>query len=317
MPCRILFILLCVCIPYHPTLFGQSAISMADKCRTELRSGNTQKAYTLITQAINSQPDDKDLYLLKAQICFEMADYECTIQSSYKTLELDPNNATAYIFRGKVGIATNSGEAAVTFFTKAAKYANDDSVRFIAYLELGKWQTSQKKFQEAEINLKKAHRLLPHEPEALFLLSDMYFQKNHPDTALLYADSTLLTDQAHTSILPLKASILTSLKRENQAIEILERYRITVPDDGYALIQLSELLLRTGNLARASIVITDAYHQLPNEPMVFKVYSDIHFTQRQTDEGCNQLFRAFQIGYLQKYGYDIVNEYKAKCECAR
>lgn len=296
-------------------VIGQSAADWYLQGLGEIHKGNLKKAQSCFDNAIQQSPREAKFHLRKAEVFFRQNDYENTIQSCYKALEVEPNNPEAYIIRGKVGAATNSLEAAGVFYNKALKYALTDSFRHIALCHLGDLYLLQNKMTEAENSYQRAHQIIPGDARTMLALAEVFLRTGHKEKAIELTDSVLATTATYYQALAVKASILSASHEYQQAIETLNAYLSVVPNDGQVLLNLCELYLLAGNYSMAQITINKAFTYLPAEPRLFKLNSDAHFATGNSEEGCNNLFKAFQLGYLDQYGYDALEKYVVACEC--
>ena len=65
---------------------------------------------------------------------------------------------------------------------------------------------------------------------------------------------------------------------------------------------------------KAFITLNQSVSLDPMEPQAQKIKGMIYIEMGDMEKGCNTLFRAMQMGYFEKYGYDLLDIYTSNCE---
>jgi len=98
------------------------------------------------------------------------------------------------------------------------------------------------------------------------------------------------------------------------AINAYGKYCELEPNTGSAYNMLGEAYLMNKDYENSMNALKIAQSLTPNDPMIYKLKGLVYLEQDDHENGCNTLFRAFQLGYLEQYGYDLLDIYLEKCE---
>lgn len=109
-----------------------------------LSLGDTVKALSDITLAIKTLPDDYDYYDVRAQLYYDMKNYDIADADYKKMLELRPGDVRCYIALGRSEAAREKFASAVDLYNYALKLDPEYlsyilKYRAIAYMRMEKW----------------------------------------------------------------------------------------------------------------------------------------------------------------------------------
>ena len=128
-------------------------------CLFSLSSQNYQNAIDNCTKAIQLKPDNAFAYLWRGQAYYALNNYQTAIDDFTKVIELKPD-AEVYYRRGAAYAALNNYQAAINDCTKAIElqpdFADAYFVRGLAYAELGLPTTACDDFYNAGLLYLKA-----------------------------------------------------------------------------------------------------------------------------------------------------------------
>ena len=149
------------------------------------------KALKAANQAIQNNPDNSIGYFKRAQVKVELEnsrkqiweekDYEDAIADINKALELNPGNASFYIYKGKIYGLKEDYAKAIEYLKKAIKAEPDFAT---AYAELGLVYAKQGNEQEFTKNLEKALRLKPYSGKLYKVRGNGYFALKKQDKGI-------------------------------------------------------------------------------------------------------------------------------------
>ena len=150
-----------------------------------------QEALKAANQAIQNNPDHSIGYFKRAQVKVELEnlrkqiweekDYEDAIADINKALELNPGNASFYIYKGKIYGLKEDYAKAIEYLKKAIKAEPDFAT---AYAELGLVYAKQGNEQEFTKNLEKALRLKPYSGKLYKVRGNGYFALKKQDKGI-------------------------------------------------------------------------------------------------------------------------------------
>ena len=218
------------------------------------------------------------------------------------------------MLRGEVCMVTQSYGGAILFFGKAINGTSDNAILCQAFVNRGNAYFNLGKFSDAQNDFMSAYAIDPNSRDVLFPLSRTYVHMNKTEQALNMLDKIIKGDPQYAPAYNLLGSIERDKGEFEKAIDAYNTYLTLNPKSGETYINLAEVFLKMNKYDLALLNANKALTFLPDEPQVFKIKSEIYFGQGLNDEGCDNLFRAFQLGYIEKYGYEALDEYLSKCE---
>ena len=91
-----------------------------------------------------------------------------------------------------------------------------------------------------------------------------------------------------------------------EAIEAYVRYCELRATESTACNLLADAYFKNEDYENALNTLRKSQSLAPDNPMIYKIKGLIYIRQNQNEKGCNNLFRALQLGYLEQYGYDLL-----------
>ena len=92
------------------------------------RSGTTEAAKD---KAVELNPDDADAYVLRSAVKVDKGDLDGAIADDTKAIELNPNDADAYVNRGIAKRAKGDLDGAIADSTRAIELKPDDADAYV------------------------------------------------------------------------------------------------------------------------------------------------------------------------------------------
>ena len=311
---RLSYIVLLLFLFISPQLRAQNAVDLYRQSSDAYEGKNYEKALSLINKSIEKDPTRAEYFTLRAKIFLKQNEYDNTIKDCYRVLELKPNNPDAYMLRGEVCMVTKSYGGAILFFGKTINYTNDNNLLFKAFVNRGDAYFNLGKFSDANNDYLSAYEIDPLSTDVLYPLAETYLKMNQSKEALYTIDKIIKGNPDYAPAYRLLGTVDIGNKEYEKALEDYNKYIKLEPEDGEIYLDIARLYIQMEKLDLAIQNANKALSILPNEPEVFKVKSEAYFQQGLKDEGCNNLFRAFQMGYIEKYGFGVLDEYIKKCE---
>lgn len=293
---------------------GQEAEQLYHSSLEYFNKGAYQQSLLNIDKAITADSTRAIYFLHRAKVEFYLGNYDNTIKDCYKTLNLNPNSPEVYLLRGKVCIVTESYGPAILFFGKTLKYTTQDDLRFEAYLNRGKAYNKIQRFPEALNDFNEAFAINNSSLDVILPLSETYRYLNKTDQAIILLNRAIEQNPGYAPLFELLGKIARDRNDYPVAIEAFEKYAALKPGEIKAHNFLADLYLQTGDYEKSLNCLINSLSIDPLDPNAYKIKGLIYLEQGDEEKGCNTLFRAMQLGYFEKYGYDLLDLYKEKCE---
>lgn len=295
-------------------VFPQNADDLFISGQEYLIRGEYEKALLSIDHVLAIDSSITDYYLLRANIYFKMKVYDKTIRDCYTILKLRSDIPEVYILRGKVCQVTESYGGAILFFGKAIKYSSENESLFEAFLNRGKAYFELRKYYDAKNDFISAYEINQNSLDLLLSMSENYLMINDNKNAFSTLSIAIEIDSLYPPSYALLGSIAINNKNYSEAIIAYKKYCELIPEMAMAYNMLGETYLLNKEYENAMNTINISQSISPNDPMIFKIKGLIYVEQKEYDKGCNNLFRALQLGYLEQYGYDLLEVYLNECE---
>jgi len=293
---------------------SQNADNLYRSSREHLNLGNYDQALVYINHALIIDSSKADYYLQRATIYYHQKVYDKTIRDCYTTLKLKSDIPEVYMLRGKVCQVTESYGGAILFFGKAIKYTSENEILYDAFLNRGKAYFNLKKYYDARSDFLSAYDIKPNSLDLLLAMSENYLKTNEKDKALATLRRAIEIDASYSPSYKLSGCIAMEDRDYPGAIHAYSKYCELEPKTGSAYNMLGEAYLMNKDYENSMNALKIAQSLTPNDPMIYKLKGLVYIEQDDHENGCNTLFRAFQLGYLEQYGYDLLDIYLEKCE---
>jgi tetratricopeptide (TPR) repeat protein len=311
---RITILICIVLLIFSSYSKGQSSDELYKLSKVQLEKGSFAQALSLINQGINKDSSKADYYLLRANIQFNLNKYDASIRDCYEALNREPDKPEVYFLRGRLCQVTKSFGGAILFFGKTLKFSRNEKLTYDAYLnrglsfyELGKYNDACNDFLQA-LNIKKDDINL------LFPLAQTDYKLAKSKEALTLIEQIIIINPGFGKAYELKGTIARENGNFDEAVKAIGQYTKINPTDSKAYNSLAETYLDMKVYDKAIFNVNTAIALEPTNANSFKIKGMIYLTQNQTEEGCNNLFKALQLGYLENVSYDILDLYLKKCE---
>ena len=176
--------------------------------------GQDSEAIQDLTKAIELRPDYADAYCFRGRAYIIQGEHDRAIQDSTKAIELKPDYAEAYYIRGAAYIIQGEHDRAIQDSTKAIElkpdYAN-------AYLARGAAYYSKGEYDHAIEYLTKAIELKPELAEAYGLRGRVYLIQGEHDHAIEYLTKAIELKPDHANAYYFRGRVWLALKRWQEA----------------------------------------------------------------------------------------------------
>jgi tetratricopeptide (TPR) repeat protein len=293
---------------------SQNSTGLYQSSQELCSKGKYQEALKNITQAIQLDSFKADFFLQRAAVYFNLTKYDEAIKDCYSALKIEPDKADVYFLRGQICLITESYGGAILFFGKTIKSTQNNDLLYNAYVNRGKAYTALGKINDAHSDFLAASQINPDGQAIILLLAENYYKMNQLKEAMDELDKAKINQPDNAKIYELQGRISMEAKDYLNAIESFKRFCVLKPSDTEAQYLLAQANMESKDFTDALIAINHAITLNPIEPANFKLKGLILSEQGLEEESCNCFFKAMQLGYLEKHGYDLLDLYLQKCE---
>ena len=273
-------------------VFGVGLSSESAFAQKKKKNKNKDKKQQVEVPSVPTKEELRkaEMYHAEAEKYFILEDFAKSFVLYQRSLELDPNNATAYFKISQIYFQSNEIEKAV-FNVKRAITLDDTNKYF--YLQLANIYTKKSDFKEASAVYETMIAKCKKTSEYLFELAALYIYQDNVDKALeiysrieerfgineqviaqkqkLYLkqsnlDAAIAEGQKLIEAYPgeeryvlMLVEILSSNNKVDEAIPYLEELLVTNPDNSRALLMLADIHRKKGNTEKSNIYLNKAF----------------------------------------------------------
>ena len=273
-----------------------------------------EDALVAINKAINLDTSKAEYYVMRAEIAYRLGNFNKTIEDCYKAQSLHPDMPDVYFLRAEVCLITKSYRGAMLFFNKAIERYTEKDKLFKSYISRGKVYAAMEKYSEAIGDFMKADSLWPDSLSQLTPLADSYIKLNKLPEAEFILERILDRDAENVIANKLYGDIYFDRKNYERAAHSYENYVLYKPNDISVLNKLAQSFMLQKKYEKAILYINKSLSQDTKNPETNKIRGLLFLAIDNKEEGCNCLFRALEQGYIDQYGYDLLEIYTQNCE---
>jgi tetratricopeptide (TPR) repeat protein len=311
-PRRKLIVLLCVINSI--IFYAQTTDILYKEAQRRIETKDYTIALNTLEKIIKIDSTNPDFYLEKAHVYFLMEDYESSISECYKAMKYRPNSSRAYYIRGQICMITESYGGANIFFTKAIKYANNTELKKESLKSKAMANNLLGRKEEAYKDLMQAYELDQTDYVTLTHIADIAFDVGNVDESI-YALQKILKYKPEQEEVYLKLGIrYIEKKNYKDAEQYLKQYVEKNSKNPEVYNHLAYIDLKTGEFQEALKYLSHSLVLQPINPRAYKNMALIYQELGQTKNACNNLFKSLQQGYIEEFGYDVLDMYIEHCE---
>ncbi len=169
--------------------FNWKSKLFALKAKLQIKLEKTEDTYSLITKAIECDPNEKEAWLTQGAFAMMKTDLSLSEESFKKVLSLDKNNKTALLGIALLNQFQNNHLQAIDFFEKLL-IINEEDMEALNGIVKSSWQINS--FENAITALLNYLEYHPADLNILFTLSGIYYETNQFEKALKNIETILL-----------------------------------------------------------------------------------------------------------------------------
>lgn len=300
-------------ISFIPCLSAQTPESNFILGKELFEQGKYELALETVDLVIATDSSKAEYYLLRANVYFKLQLYKEAINDCYKTLRIQPQLPEVYLLRGKLCVVTESYGGAILFFGKAIQFSSSNDILFQAFLNRGATYLAMQKYHDALTSFKSAFEIDPNSAELLLIMADTRLRLGEPEKAKVLLIEVIENDPENARAYDILGGISFEKRDYVQASIAFEKY-VSLSPTAQSFKQLAEVYFILKEYQKAMTALNKSIEIDPSDPEPYKVKGIIYIEQGRRENGCNQLFGAMQLGYFEKYGYDLLDIYLKHCE---
>lgn len=310
-----LVIIFClISVVYGFSGFAQDTDEFYETSLNLYKRGLFSDALVALNRGMTSDSSKSDYFLLRAKINYKLGKYDASISDCYQALEIEPNKPEVYFLRGQLCQVTKSYGGAILFFGKTLKFSQDDILTYQSYYNRGNAYLDLGKYNEAYTDLSEAFNMRQDDVGLLYSIAQTYYKLGKSADALTIIEKIVSLEERFGQAYELRGRIAIDNKQYAEALVDLEKFGKINPTEPKAFNLLAETYLNLKEYDKALFNINTCINLQPANPDSYRVKGLIYLAQKQKEEGCNNLFKALQMGYLDNIGYDILDVYISNCE---
>lgn len=201
--------------------------------RTLFGLGKYKDSERIFSELIDRNPFSNRYWYSLASAQFMNEDYNASVTSSEYAIAIAPDDADSILAKANGLFRLENYEEALSYYERYNRIIEDDE---FSYLHQGTCLVNLGRYSEAIASLEKAEEVAPEDslclPEIYQEFAFAYNELKQPDTALYYIDKTRSLDCDHVEMDLIKAHILLSDQRIEEAEKMFKK-AIANSDNAY------------------------------------------------------------------------------------
>lgn len=210
-------------LPYAIKCFEQAVALNEDPetlqllAGTYMEAGRTEDARITLDRLVEKTPDNVQVLLSLASVCYQQEDYESMDRACQKAIAQDETNAVAYLMAARAAKGMKNDLQAIVMLTKAT-VQNEEYME--AYLLRAEVLWNMRQAKDAMNDLDKVLSLAPEEEDALLLKGQIHAALGETEEAYASFDKVLEINPFNEKAYLKKGEILTEQKEFEKAVEL-------------------------------------------------------------------------------------------------
>lgn len=189
--------------------------TVLDDFSNSYKNGEYESALNKISQLIQQDSQNEQLYVLRSQCYYNMRDFEYALLDLNKAIQINPSFSDAYGFRGWCYIQQGINDLAISSFEKEITLSPNNAD---AYFGKGYALSSKGLLEKANADYLKSIALDPNKSMTYNNLGWNYFKLNNNVKALEYVNKALEKDTRNSIAWDSRGEINFTLKNYSQAV---------------------------------------------------------------------------------------------------
>ena len=271
---------------------SQSAVYQINLADSYLRLERDADALAAARKAIALEPQNAAAYYFSGRIYFELGQHEEAANAFRKAAEINPADITALYFLGLSEIRRGKTASGIESLRKAVAAAPEN---FDYNKELGSALLADTKYEEAFAPLKKAVALKPKNFESIAALGTALSEAGRYDEALTMFEAAERLKPGN-EIVNMLMNVARARQQSVPQIEPMKSYAKTHPDDLNVRLQLVQLLTYTHRASEAAVYFDEIGKLNPTDPRVYSMIGVLHSTTGNYEKAAEAYRKLLELG---------------------
>lgn len=269
------------------------------------KKGLFKKAIETIDLAIADDEPRSAYYLDKAIMFANLQDLHNVQLTLNVGIDVFPDSAELYQFRGSFYSQFNHEEAAIDDYEKALSLTEDVDHRSNLIASIGGLHTQLRRFDDAFDILQKGHEENPENINLLLNLATVCDEVGKPDKTFTYLEKIIEIDPDYT---PAYVNLGFKYQLDGQHEKALIYFDKSIemdPGEPLAYSNRSYSRLVTNDISGAMKDINLSISMYPENSWAYKVRALIHIENGDQRAACEDLNEAKELGFEKRYGSEV------------
>lgn len=269
------------------------------------RVQNYAEAIKVYTSALAKYPDSLELYLSRSR-CHQILGKIDEAFEDINTALLQPVTFfRGYIFKGQLYMANNEPDMAIAVFSAVIKYAEEDSIRFIAYWSRGGAKVFKRDFTRAKEDFDLAYKLDSGNLGFLNDYANVLNETGDRAAALFVLNKVLSIDSNYVAALNNLGFAYIAEAGFEKAITIFDKVLAINDNQPYAYNNRGYAKMKTGDLKGAMRDINQSIDLLAGNPYAYRNKALVYLAMDKKKEACDEIKKALEKGFTLQYGREL------------
>jgi tetratricopeptide (TPR) repeat protein len=270
------------------------------RAATEAAGGNNDAAKKDLQEALRLEPRNGVILLNYANLLWKMGDKEEARKTYQQALAIDSANPGALGALGFLAREMGDSKAARTYFEEFAKKHPDD---YVPYLALGDLHSADREFPEAQKNYEQAFQLAPSNPLIVSGAMNAALEAHHTDQAKDWLARSSETVRQNPQVMREHERYLTMTGNYAESAELGYKVIEKLPKDREAADYLAYDLLFLKRDDEAMKIVERYQPVLPEDRDLWLIAGYVHTGRDEYEMAVHDFSRALEIDPTMAVGY--------------
>lgn len=295
-------------------LFGQITDEQRKSYSEKIINERYDAAIKEMQKLIQANPEDFDLCLEIGDVFERTQMYDSSLYYFDKAIKIDPDHPEPYNRKGIIFCNAGFYDEAYDLFTEAIERA-DDEIKYTYYPNRATTFSSRRNFQKAYEDLMVAYKHIPEDLAVLNNLSSICNELGKNEEAIQYLYDVLEIDSMFIGAYVNLGFIYQEDGKHNEAIPLFTKAIEMDPDEGISYNNRAYSYLQIGEVKKAMKDVKKSIDLYPSNSYAYRNQALIYLEMKgKEDEACESLNKAYQLGFVEMYGDEILELFKKHCK---
>lgn len=290
--------------------------SQSEKLLAEIEplrnDAKTEEALAKVGKALKKN-ESSSLLLLKAEILFDLKQYQEVHQTYERAINLYPSDVKTLVQRGIFLVQYGKFEAGEADLNKALVNAKKTDEECYVFPRAGAIFGYLRQPNKSYELLIKAYECDSNDIDVLVTLGATCADIGKPDEAEIYLRKALEIDSSNFMIHGNLGFLLQEQEKHKDAAICFEKALSFNPGEPQTLGNLAYNQCKLGKLEVAMKNINKSIELYPTNPYAYKTRAMIHLAKGENKEACENIESALSKGYTKLHGQDALEFQKKNC----